>query len=561
MEITGKNALILGGAGLVGHAVCNRLLAHRPARIVVAARRQAKARQAVEALRQAHPDTETELLPTWGDIFIRADWQDGEAGRAAALAEADKRRRLIDDVLAPLDDDILAASLLARLIFGQHSQAGGAPADIVVDCINTATAVSYQNLYRLAQELADLSRARPDDDAWPEAAEALLAGLYIPQLVRHVQILYEAMRRAGTRAYIKVGTSGTGGMGFNIPFTHGEERPSRMLLSKAAVAGAQSLLTFLMARTPDGPEIVKEIKPAALIGWREIGHGPIRRGGRAIALYDCPPQEAVSVTEPSNLAPQGDFGSATGEDLEGVYIDTGENGVFSAAEFWTITAPGQMQMVTAEEIARNVVREIAGGNTGRDVVAALDATVMGPTYRGGHLRQAARELLTRLEAEHGEAVAFEILGPPRLSKLLFEAHLLSRVAKTLSAAEAAEPEALARQLEKEIADDGDLRRRILSIGVPILLADGERLLRGPVVKSADAEHGWIDLRPENMARWQARLGRIRHDIAAELAGDTSSRHDRAHGASQRWTGDDGFDIGEIAAWIFAEEEGGRRDKG
>lgn len=37
-----------------------------------------------------------------------------------------------------------------------------------------------------------------------------------------------------------------------------------MLLSKSALAGAHSLLLFLMARTPGGP-ITKEIKPAAAI--------------------------------------------------------------------------------------------------------------------------------------------------------------------------------------------------------------------------------------------------------------------------------------------------------
>ena len=43
-----------------------------------------------------------------------------------------------------------------------------------------------------------------------------------------------------------MGTTGTGGMGLNIPYTHSEERPSRVLLSKSAMAGAQSMLLFLM---------------------------------------------------------------------------------------------------------------------------------------------------------------------------------------------------------------------------------------------------------------------------------------------------------------------------
>src|SRR5207245_9922289 len=94
----------------------------------------------------------------------------------------------------------------------------------------------------------------------------------IPQLTRHVQILREGLRRAGTRAYVKIGTSGTGGMGLNIPYTHSEERPSRTLLTKSAVAGAHSMLLFLLGRTPDAPETV-EVKPTATIAGGDVAYG------------------------------------------------------------------------------------------------------------------------------------------------------------------------------------------------------------------------------------------------------------------------------------------------
>ena len=116
----------------------------------------------------------------------------------------------------------------------------------------------------------------------PQAVEDLLEALYMPRLIRHIQVLYRGMIDAGTRIYFKVGTSGTGGMGLNVPYTHSEEKPSRVLLSKSAVAGAHSMLLFLMARTPGAP-ITKEIKPAAAIAWKQIGHGPIQRGGEPIA--------------------------------------------------------------------------------------------------------------------------------------------------------------------------------------------------------------------------------------------------------------------------------------
>src|SRR3954451_18145037 len=110
----------------------------------------------------------------------------------------------------------------------------------------------------------------------------------MPRLIRHIQIMYRGMIDAATSVYVKVGTTGTGGMGLNIPYTHSEERPSRVLLSKTAMAGAQSMLLFLMARTPGAP-ITKEIKPAAVIAWKKMGFGPIVRGGKPLQMMDARP--------------------------------------------------------------------------------------------------------------------------------------------------------------------------------------------------------------------------------------------------------------------------------
>jgi len=563
MDIEGNNVLVLGGSGLVGIAVCRELLAYRPALLTIASRRKTKAEQAVRQLQGEFPAAPTQFLSVGGDIFLRAEWQtDGVPARAELLADPVKRRRLIADILDPLDDDIVTSSLLAQIIQGAAAGLDGRPAQIVVDGMNTATRVAYQDIYSVANHVRRLAEADQPDTRWPEEAERLLASLYLPQLVRHVQILYEAMRRAGTQAYVKVSTTGTGGMGFNLAYTHGEERPSRLLLAKAAVAGAQTLLTFLLARTPDGPPIVKEIKPAALLGWKAIEYGPIRRSGNECLLYDCPPQQAVSVDEPASRAPQGPFGEPTGQVLHGVYIHTGENGRYTADEFAAITALGQMQLLTAEEVARNAVTELCGGNTGHDVIGALDGAVLGPSFRAGYLRQAALTRLRQLEAEHGEAVAFELLGPPRVSKLLYEAYLLKRVYATFSAVLAAEPAALAAALEQEICANAPLRQRIISIGIPVLLADGRRLLRGPVSKAADAYHGWVDLTPANMAKWQERLAAIRQQVNVELGGDTSSRYNRSYRAGRDWTVASGaFEVGEIVAWILSYEEHGVRAKG
>jgi hypothetical protein len=305
---------------------------------------------------------------------------------------------------------------------------------------------------------------------------------------------------------------------------------------------------------------VKEIKPTALIAWKEIGYGPITRGGKAFELYDCAPEQAVSIDNAENLKPQGEFGKATGKPLEAVYINTGENGLFAAGDFAAITAFGQMEFVTPEEIARNVVREIMGGNTGRDIIGALDGAVMGPSFRAGMLRDSALERLRQLGEEHGESVAFEILGPPRMSKLLFEAFLLKQVYKTLGEALKDKPEQMSKKLEELLTKEPKFRQQAISIGVPILLSDGKRMLRGPMVKAETADQGWIDLRAENMAKWKTRIEGIRAMVKGQIEGDSSSRHNRDYPSLRKWMQDDAFEIGEMVAWVSINEDEGARGK-
>src|SRR5207245_6790753 len=86
--------------------------------------------------------------------------------------------------------------------------------EAAVDSINTATACAYQDPLKSAEDLLALAADGQVDRA---AVERHVLLLTMPQLIRHVQILVEALRRAETKAYVKIGTSGTGGLGFSIP--------------------------------------------------------------------------------------------------------------------------------------------------------------------------------------------------------------------------------------------------------------------------------------------------------------------------------------------------------
>jgi NAD(P)-dependent dehydrogenase (short-subunit alcohol dehydrogenase family) len=558
VDIRGKSVLVLGGYGLVGQAVGRRLIREEPSRMVLLSLLRSEAEEAVASLR---PEAGAVALQSaWGDVFTFADVKD--VPRRERFADPAHRTRLIQSLIEPLSEAAASEYFLHQLVTGTRP-------DIIIDAVNTATGIAYQDVYQTSRKAWEALRAGTD---LRESLETLLVTDYVPQLIRHVQVLYQAMVKAGTGAYIKIGTSGTGGMGLNIPYTHSEEKPSRVLLSKSALAGAHTLLLFLMARTPDGP-ITKEIKPAAAIAWKRIGYGEIRRAGRPVPLYDV--TEAETLKPGDRFRPQDPSrGRATGENLKSVFIDTGENGIFSLEEFSAITTGEQMEFVTPEEIADVVARELMGGNTGHDVINALDNAVMGPTYRAGLMRHWALEKLRELEKKHGvRSVAFENLGPPRLSKLLHEADLLRRAFGAMARVREATPAELS-QRTAALLDDPARRQEIVSIGIPVLLPDG-RLLLGPESKippvSSDSETfvvtpesleawvhaGWVDLREANMTVWKERFERIEADIAAIPAADSSSRHLRDR---QFWSAEGLIQPGKVVGWIFATEEKGARMK-
>ena len=551
MEIENRTVLLLGGSGLVGMAVARELAPFKPGVIVVSGLTREEAEAAVEELRAERAFKGIRIESVWGDILVPASLKD--KGRGAILDDPKSRAALLDDLLGELTDEVLERSALGALI------ARWKP-DIVVDSVNTATAFAYQNLFDSASKLralANTGQVSIDD------VEQHLASLYLPQLIRHVQIALEAMRRAGTGFYLKIGTAGTGGMGLNIPFTHSEERPSRMLLAKASVAGAHTLLLYLMARTPGAPA-VKEIKPTAAISWKRIAHGVVTRRGKPIQCFDA--ERALPIDQAFTDGSER-VARPCGRELEGVYLDAGENGLFSIGEFETLTALGLMEYITPEEIADNVVREIRGYPTGRDVVGALDAATSGPTYRAGVLRETALAHMEALEREHGvTSVAFEMLGPPRLSKLLFEAAILARLHPDMAALAAAEAEDIADAAAQLIKADHDLRTRILSIGLPILLPDGKHVLRGPEVKikpepgqpandSRLIENGWVDLRSSNWRRWRDRAASMLQEVRGLPGPAAGSRVDNEPGGR-------GVAIrpGRMAAWIFRHEDKGERVK-
>ena len=560
--------LIFGGGGLVGLQIARRIADDLvPKRIVIASLLESEVNEGIHELESMFGHLPIRFEGVWGNIFVCSKFSSGS--RRWLLENPQRREELYVDLHGPISE-AYEHSHMVQIIRELRP-------DVIVDCINTATAISYQDVYSASWDakkkveslLSAVSERTMESGgaAWQEtehAFETLLLSQSIPQLVRHVTLLNQAMREVGTRLYLKIGTTGTGGMGLNIPYTHGEDKPSAKLMSKTAVAFAHTGLLFLMARTVGGP-IVKEIKPGAMIGYADVGCRTIHEHGQPVKLYSSRTQE---IGDHLALRLDEEQFEHLGE-LDLPVVDTGENGLFTRGEFEAITSLRQMEFMTPEEIAREAVLEIIGSNTGKDVIAAVDGAVMNPTYRAGYLRHQALGELERLETKTNmHSVALGQLGPPQLSKLLWEAELMRMQYGTLHKVLEKSPQEISESITQRIQNDTNLRYTITSIGVPILTPLG--LIRGPFIRIPEkhgepsvpvlegdidswANKGWVDLRPENFSRWKKRF-KVMEDSRKQVRGKGSAAITR-----QAYLSDD-IRSGTVVGWVFNNEEGGYRIK-
>ena len=557
--------LILGGAGMVGLQVAREAARElSPKKIVIASLREEEVREAIAFL--APEIGEERLEGEWGDIFHPEKFKNRR--RADIVADRDAYDELFREVFSPKAD--YTHSALYQLIV-RHEP------DVVVDCINTATGISYQDEFKLALETYELLRGVEDGDAdrLPQLlhkTRELLIAQGVPQIARHILILHRSLESSSVRVYVKVGTTGTGGMGINIPYTHSEDKPSMQLLAKSAIGFAHTGLLFLLARTPTSSN-VKEVKPGAMIGFRRVDKRHIAlRGEPSKAFLVEPRDEPLGAS--LQLRDPAKYGRFENRDvpLEIIGADTGENGFFSIGEFQAITYPRQMEYVTPEEVARTVVLEILGASTGRDVLAAIDGAITEPSYRAGVLRDHAIRAMQRLEKDALKrgavlpSIAVGHLGPPKLSKLLAEAFLIHAAAGTddIDAIRSIDAAEMQRKVEEYLAAHPEIVSEIVTIGVPMLRERNGALVltRGPRVSipplppdgaavplDRDAVEqyagtGWVDLRVQNFERWQQRL---RDVTTPDVERYGSAALDVKGYPAQR------FVPGDIVGWLFTNE--------
>lgn len=187
--------------------------------------------------------------------------------------------------------------------------------------------------------------------------------------------------------YVQIGTTGSGGLGFDIPFTHGDRLEDLPIIHKAAYAGISSQLLVLIARSfPRARVRVVEVKPGLSIFDPEIRVQPVG--------------EAVAVT-----------------------VDGGESGAYTLDELALLTR--YMGFTTPARVAEAVFTRLESpGETSfptHDVVAAIDAAVLGASPEDESDLTTQLERMTACAGARRRLPATGNLGPPTVTRDLIAA--------------------------------------------------------------------------------------------------------------------------------------------
>ena len=137
--------LALGGVGLVGAQVVREIARQlEPERIVVASLFRGEVREFLHDVRREFPHVE--FIGAWGDVFVRDEFMLEK--RRRLLQSRVHRDQLYQDLFGSLEE-AYKQSAMVQLI-QQHRP------DVIIDCINTSTAIIYQDVHSLSLQTYDI---------------------------------------------------------------------------------------------------------------------------------------------------------------------------------------------------------------------------------------------------------------------------------------------------------------------------------------------------------------------------------------------------------------------
>ena len=405
-----KRYLIIGGAGQVGFSIVLMLLKEGKDNIVIhgLTKNEVLARKSelLEIVRKNKLKFNIRNIKfAWGNLFCPSNLKDVEVNKL--FLSNLYRKKMINFLMSSN-----SKSYLFKLVSKYKP-------NVVINSVNYATNIGYQmkTRKRMNDFLILANNKNKKVKLYEEMLEKNLLSRGDGYILKWYTDLYSILKSRPIK-YIEISTTGFGGMGFNLLWTHGESNQllaSDELISKAMIAGMSHQLSWNLWNTP-GIDI-HIIVPSALIAWNRITSQPISRGGNKLKKVDNIPISKLLINKSLFKLMINNKKLITNENVIEWGIDSGENSFFGAEEFKAITALGQMEMVSKEEVAQAVLNSINNNNK-NNILYFLNKAALTPSQSSIVNRKKALLTLSKISKKK-TSVAFGNLGP-YITKISFE---------------------------------------------------------------------------------------------------------------------------------------------
>ena len=487
------DCILFIGTGQIGRAILNKIVQSGPKKIVVHNLTENESALLCKKYSSIYP--KIKFISSYGNIFMPYDLKDLNNKNLY-----DESKNIINYFYSEINQSILERSTIATLIKKYKPS-------LIVDAINTATVLG--NAYNPENSLK-CYKENPLD-----CAEKIMVDDYTTKLINFIYSLKYGIETYGVKKYIKVSTTGLGGMGINMPYTHGDNPKmnlSSALMGKISASGVLHQLLWNLAHTMGNN--ISLIIPGTFVGYDSVKNEPIETDKGLLFRRILP--KSYNLLKQKKIK----YNEAVTEDyLEFPVVRAGENHVYSKLELNVLTAIGQMEGITKEEVANKVV-DCINGKSSHDILVALDNAMLNPTYLGREMIYDISRNFDKCKCKLG--IATGNLGVT-LSKKLYELYLIKMAYSTIDDLKKAKIDKIVektnQQLNKAIIEES------ISLGIPILDYNynfyvGDYSLYPSVNDESTvnekninkwAKIGWVDLRKENIKFLVDMLVRVYED--------------------------------------------------
>lgn len=539
-----KTVLVLG-VGQIGKAITKKIIEHKPERIILHNLTKSESDYCCEHFAKLCSDIE--LVPSWGDVFLPFKFNK----LTSIEQQIEHKNELLKFFYSDLSSEVLKKSTLYKLV--QKWQP-----DLIIDAINSGTVLG--NHYKPELILSKVSASAKID---LNTSVEILLNDFVPKAINFVYTLKLVMEDFKIDKYLKVSTTGLGGMGMNMPYTHGDTPRSSLsfaLMGKISAAGVLHQLLWNLSHTTHLN--ISLLIPSTFVGYDCTKFEPIETDIGLIKKIKQP--KKLQLKEGEKLTY---FKGTSNDYLEFPVVRAGENHVYSLYELSALTSLGQMEAITKEEVANAAMEDICGKSK-KNLLNYMDAGMLSPTFAGKVMVEKIKAEIRNLTAQNNTtSIATGNLGVT-VAKRLYEFYMIKSVCPTVNELKNMQAKDLHRLIVEKLEVSINLLKEMLSLGLPVML-DDDNIYIGEYSLFPDkgcdltvtVEHvekwvsvGWVDLRIKNILFLKKIILDVYNDTQDVLK-EKSFILNRDVSAIN-----DDYDIGEVLAYYYNLQERGRKTR-